>query len=139
MKIGLTGRLVLSHAAVALVAVVVFSAVLISTTGRQAVETGVAIDRATAERLAPWIEEYYRNERTWDGLDEVITPGTPRGGPPREIPMMPGMSGMSGAPMMGARRAQPTIPRLLERPILIVDATGGVLASRGVTSDEMPE
>ena len=33
MKIGLTARLVLSHAAVALVAVVVFSTVLIFTTG----------------------------------------------------------------------------------------------------------
>lgn len=121
MKIGLTGRLILSHTLVVVAALTVFSAVLIGTVGRQAARAGSAVDRATAYRLAPVIEDRYRRSPSWD---EIL------GSPAME---MPGMGGPMRAPMMPMHRGAPSpVDRLLDRPILIVDENGNVLFQEGL-------
>jgi len=127
VKPGLTGRLVASHVAVALVAVLVFALVIITTTGRQAVEAGVGIDRATAYRLAPWIEEYLRRNGTWEGLSGAITPR--REG--RPAPQPPGMPMMHMMPMGETRRGVP-VGQLLDRPFVITDRAGRVVFVQGI-------
>ncbi|MFP4152076.1 MAG: HAMP domain-containing sensor histidine kinase [Alkalispirochaeta sp.] len=130
MKGGLTGRLVISHVAVALVAVLVFASVIITATGRQAVEAGVRVDRATAYRLAPWIEEYLRRNGTWGGLSRAITPR--RDG--RSAPQPPGMPMMHMPPMAESRRGV-QIGQLLDRPFAITDRTGRIVFRRGIPED----
>ncbi len=120
MKVGITGRLIASHAAVALLALVVFTGVIVGTTTRQAFRTGVDVDRATALRLAPWIEEFYRTDRSLENLGVL---GSPSRGPQPPRPQMP---------MMGGRRGAPFPSQLLEQPILIVDSAGKILFRRGV-------
>jgi signal transduction histidine kinase len=122
VKIGITGRLIASHAAVALLAMVVFTGVIIGTTTRQARQTGMDVDRATALRLAPWIEEYYRTERSLDDLGAMASPHRGMQPPRTQMPMMG-----------GGRRGAPFPTQLLEQPILIVDSRGEVLLRRGPT------
>ncbi len=126
MKIGISGRLVASHAAIALLVLVIFAVVVVTTTSRQALRTGLDVDRATAQRLAPWIEEYFRNERSWDDAGPLFSEPRDPAGSHRMMP-----------PMMGNRR-RPNVPSpFLDQPIVIVADDGSVLFRRSVP-DSLP-
>ena len=125
MKFGLTPRLIASHAGVALLALLVFTGVIIGTTSRQAVRTGVDVDRATALRLAPWFQEFYRTNRSWDGLSAT---GNWERQPTQR-------SKMHMMPMMTRRGGAPFPSQLLEQPMLIVSANGVELYRRGFPTD----
>lgn len=147
MTFGLSARLIVSHTLVAVAASVVFAAALLTTVGRQAMQAGVAVDYATAYRIAPALETYLT-----DGLDAALPPMMrPDGEAPRAMPRMV----QPGTPVPPATPTLEPLPRtmgpwqrfrpmpvpvamLIERPILLVDASGRVVWERGEVPDPLP-
>jgi two-component system sensor histidine kinase BaeS len=111
VKTGLTFRVALSHFALAALAILVFTAVVVGIANRELVDTGTRVDRATAWRLAPWMEELYLHREDWRDLERVLRSSPPDSfRPSGERPRM----------MMERRPAAPFV----DRAIVVIDAQG---------------
>lgn len=111
MKAGLTLRVALSHLALAVIAILVFTVVVVGITNRELVDTGTRVDRATAWRLAPWMEELFRRQEDWRDLERVLRNSHPDSfRPPGDRPRM----------MMDRRPATPFV----DRAIAVIDGQG---------------
>jgi two-component system, OmpR family, sensor histidine kinase BaeS len=133
MKARIAFHLVLSHLLMVALALGVFVLVVTRVTDRQATAAGVRSDQAAAARLAPWIERYYRDRGSWQGLARLLDER--RLPPDPDIMSSPAMRSMM--PQRGpAMRRPPTADSqlliLLEQPILLLSPDGAVLAARGV-------
>lgn len=128
MRLGLTGRVAASHVAVVVLSLLVFSGTLVAIAGRGAGNTAVRVDRATAVRVAPLIEDLYRRRGEWADVATAL-----RRGLPGRIPtdrMGPGM-------MMGPDHRMPMEPVFpgFAAGIVITDLRGETVATVG----EVPE
>ncbi|MFW5828028.1 MAG: sensor histidine kinase [Alkalispirochaeta sp.] len=94
--------------------------------------TGTNVDRATALRLVPWIEELYRQRGDWNDIDRALR-GLSIEAPPRarRSPMMMENRGAMMRP--GDRAAAP----FFERNVAIVNESGQLLAA--TPSTEAPQ
>lgn len=145
MKLGIAFRLVVSHLLLVALGLAVFVGVIGLVTDRVATAAGQRADQATAARLAPWIERYYRERGSWVGLarllDERRLPldEAPQDGLQRVRPMMPHRgprlpwAEQSWMPDRMMMPSDPQVRILLEQPLLLLDPSGGEILSRGVS------
>ena len=122
MKTGLTLRVALSHLLLVLVSLAVFLVALTLMTRGSFAATESRVDRTTASRLAPLLEQFYVRRGSWQGVGRVLEaalPPAPRMGPGEDEHMMP-------------RGTQGPRERLLAQPIVIIDDAGAIVAAVGV-------
>ena len=112
---GLTSRIIAGHVLMALLSLVVFISALWIVVDRQASATGVAASRIAAERIVPWLSEYYQRTGSWRGIERILE----RGPRMMERPMGPGM-----AP-------------LARDSILLVSPSGEIILARGLGDDQL--
>lgn len=110
---GLSGRIALAMAVTSSFSIVVFAIVLWVQVDRQATRTGVLAGQLAAERLAPWLGEYYQRNGTWHGVERIME----RGPRMMERPMRPAPM----APLLPAREA-----------LVLTDRNGTIILARGV-------
>ena len=124
MRMGITLRVAASHVLLVVVALAVFSGIVVVATDHQLTATGTNVDRATALRLVPWIEELHQRRNSWSDVDQALR-GPTADEPPRarRSPMMMDNRG----PMMrpNDRAAAP----FLERDVVVVGRSGEILAA----------
>lgn len=135
MKLGLSGRLIVSHGLVAVIAIVVFALSIVTTISRQSTRAGLAVDYATAYRMVPIIESV---------LNAGEAPSSQQNPPPHH---RNGMMEMEMEPLSfraplprGSEfgRVPPPLSRLIERPMIVVDRSGTVVFRRGDTPERLP-
>lgn len=128
MKRSLATRLLLSHLLLVVIALAVFTLVLSRVADRQATAAGVHSDRMAAARMAPWLERYYRERGSWEGLGRLLRD---------ERFMMRLPMPMPRTPMMRRGHEPPTADSHMhgvqDQPILVLAPDGSVIAARGVS------
>ncbi|MFW5689307.1 MAG: sensor histidine kinase [Spirochaetota bacterium] len=136
MRTGLTLRVALSHLALVIVALGIFLVVLSVLTRGSFVAAEARVDRAMAQRLAPWLDEYHSRRGSWQGIEDAVAQAAP--------PMTGGGPRMTDRPFV--RRAMPMTDMTLAQPILLLDASGNFVASsrapgvpRGRSADPLPD
>ncbi|MEX2442736.1 MAG: HAMP domain-containing sensor histidine kinase [Alkalispirochaeta sp.] len=124
MRVGITLRVAASHVILVVAALAVFSGIVVTVTDTELTATGTNVDRATALRLAPWIEDLYLRRHSWSDVDRALR-GSAQEGPQhtRRAPMMMDNRGAMVRP--GDRAAAP----FLQRAVVVVDRSGKILAS----------
>ncbi|HKK47507.1 MAG TPA: ATP-binding protein, partial [Alkalispirochaeta sp.] len=128
MRAGITLRVTASHVALVVIALTVFSAIVITTANEALSSTGTNVDRATALRLAPWIEELYLRQNSWSDIDQALRGLSLEGHPrTRRSPMM--MENRGPMTRSGDRAAAP----FFERDVVVVDRSGELLAATPAT------
>ena len=138
VKLGLALRLVFSHLLLVALALGVFVGVIGRVTDRLATGAGQRADQATAARLAPWIERYYRERGSWVGLARLLDNRRlpldvpPQGDPERTRPMMPNRGPRMSGPDRMMMPSDPHVRTLLEQPLLLLDPSGALILARGV-------
>ncbi|TVR04595.1 MAG: sensor histidine kinase [Spirochaetaceae bacterium] len=138
MKLGIAFRLVVSHLLLVALALAVFVGVIGRVTDRVATAAGQRADQATAARLAPWIERYYRERGSWVGLARLLDDRRlpldvqPQGDPERMRPMMPNRGPRMSGPDRMMMPSDPQVRTLLEQPLLLLDPSGSLILARGV-------
>lgn len=133
MRAGLTLRVALSHLILVLASLTVFLVALTTTTRGTFAATEGRVDRATAVRLAPWLEQYYSRQGSWRGVDQLLEAA------------LPAASHMAPRPddrMMARRGVQPReLP--VAQPLVILDDSGALVAvvgaSRSLARDALSE
>jgi len=126
VRLGLTARVAASHVLLVVVALTIFSLVVVGVTRRDVVDTGDRVDRATAVRLAPLIEDLYRRRGSWNEVNRLLE----RSG---HMPAMPMMQGGRMAP-----RPDRDVTPFLDRAVVVVDAGGVPVASSMPVTVESP-
>ncbi|MFW5694240.1 MAG: sensor histidine kinase [Alkalispirochaeta sp.] len=128
MKAGITLRVAASHVVLVVIAVMVFSGIVIAATDNELTATGTNVDRATALRIAPWIEEVYLRRNSWSDVDHALHSSAMEGPQrTRRTPMM--MDNRGGMMRPGDRAAAP----FLEREVVVVGRSGRRLAATPAT------
>ncbi|TVQ37522.1 MAG: sensor histidine kinase [Spirochaetaceae bacterium] len=127
MSSGLSTRLVVSHLLMVVVALGVFALVLAGVADRQATAAGLRADQTAAARLAPWLERYYRERGSWEGLGRVLS--DERMAPRAPMPRSPMMRRPGHSDMM--------VPAFLDQPFLLLAPDGALIAERGVEDREI--
>lgn len=124
MKLGITLRVAASHVILVVMALTVFSGIVVTATNEVLTTTGTNVDRATALRIAPWIEDIYLRQNSWADVDQALR-GSAATGPhrTRRAPMMMENRGTMMRP--SDRAAAP----FLEREVVVVGRTGEILAA----------
>lgn len=114
VPVGLTPRVVASHILLVVIALLVFTGVILGFADRRLDRTAQQVDRAGAIRLAPLLGEAYERSGSWAGLERLL----PGGG---------GMMGHRSMPMM--RRMPPELEteRFVNRELLIRDPGGNIV------------
>lgn len=133
MKRSLATRLLLSHLLLVVIALAVFTLVLSRVADRQATAAGVHSDRTTAARMAPWLERYYRERGTWEGLGRLLRDERFMMRLPIPMPRSPMMRRGADPPA-----AEPHMGGVVDQPILVLAPDGAVIAARDV-SDRIVE
>lgn len=121
MKTGLTLRVALSHLLLVLVSLAIFLfALTFMTRGSFAAAEG-RVDRATASRLAPLLEQLYERRGSWQGvgraLDAALPPAARMAPRPPERTMHRWASGSRDLP--------------IAQPLVIIDDSGAMVAAVG--------